>query len=416
MDGSRLFFVIALLVAAPLLSLAAVAQADDDDVAKLLRTARQLADEQPRQAMRAYRRVLAEAPGHQQAYAALRQLANQHGLSTSPDLLDSLAKEFPSGTHLRTTEHFLIVYDMPHTWADTRARLLEQVHEAFYQQMREAGFQPWPLEQRLVCVLFAEHDDYLAYARRLGTGNMENSGGFYAAGPNRVVFFSNRAHPQLREQGAQLEQYRREVNQLQQEQAEAERRGDDVRAQHLRTRRVRALRALARLENQHNSAVGRTDIVQTAHEAAHLLAFNSGVQRRGRPYPLWVSEGLATAFETTNPTLRFGPAHDNPLRRRALAEAAQSGHLLPLRELVPIRSRHDIREGQANAVYAQVWGLFHYLWNRDRDALRDYMQGLATGRRSAADAEQMLKSFEASFGDIDELDRAYRAWIRQLER
>ncbi|MEX2673226.1 MAG: DUF1570 domain-containing protein [Phycisphaeraceae bacterium] len=379
-----------------------------------LEHARQTALENPHQAISLYRNFLRKRPAHRQAYRELWALSQEHGMRDTPGLLTSLAEEFPDGTHLRTSDHFLIVYDMPHAWADTRVRLLEQVHDAFYEQLIKAGFQPLPLHERLVCILFASHDDYLAYARQIGVGAMENTGGFYTSAANRVVFFSNRANPQLRQHGQRLEQMRRQIQQLRAALAEAEQRGDVSRAQNLRNRRIRALQALTQLENQYNAAIGRGNMSQTLHEAAHLLAFNSGIQDRRRAYPLWVSEGLATAFETTNPARPFGPGHDNPSRRHALTEAFNNQRVRPLADLIALRATRDIRPAERGAVYAQMWGMFHFLWTHHLEALRDHLQAIASGELRTGNAEANRQAFEQSFGDLEPLERQWREYVRAM--
>src|SRR5690606_31731957 len=72
---------------------------------------------------------------------------------------------------------------------------------------------------------------------------------------------------------------------------------------------------------------------RTTHEVAHQLAFDSGLQRRGVMYPLWVAEGLATTFEVEVGGV-MGPGQDNPVRRHRLEEAYASSSLLPIETLI----------------------------------------------------------------------------------
>ncbi len=76
------------------------------------------------------------------------------------------------------------------------------------------------------------------------------------------------------------------------------------------------------------------------HEMTHQLAYNSGLQKRGVMYPLWVSEGLATFFEGS--ALPQWDPIGNTARRRTLAKLHAGGALLSLRELsvlaAPMRS------------------------------------------------------------------------------
>ena len=81
------------------------------------------------------------------------------------------------------------------------------------------------------------------------------------------------------------------------------------------------------------------------HEGAHQLSYTLGVQNKLEDDRGWVSEGLATWFETKR------PGGVNELRRAELKSALESGELLSLHQLLSIpRCRTGLH-------YAQAWSL-----------------------------------------------------------
>ncbi|HEY8240252.1 MAG TPA: DUF1570 domain-containing protein, partial [Kiritimatiellia bacterium] len=156
----------------------------------------------------------------------------------------------------------------------------------------------------------------------------------------------------------------------------------------------------------------RFTATRVAHEAAHQLAYNTGLQTRGVHYPLWISEGLATAFENVLAAgLPF--AADNPYRRRALAAARDNGLLLPLSDLV-VATEVPADTEQRNAIYAQAWGLVHFLYEHKPGALRQYLALLAqydAGRRPEA---ALRMEFEVAFGDPADIQSDWSGFLAAL--
>ncbi len=147
------------------------------------------------------------------------------------------------------------------------------------------------------------------------------------------------------------------------------------------------------------------------HEAAHQLAFTLGLQRPGVAYPLWVSEGLACAFEWQGPAAGFGPGQANPQRQEALTAVVKADELIPLAELVALTAIRFGARDNAEAFYAQAWGLFSYLYQHHPRELASYLAALRQSELNVSDSAQARRLFEASFGDLSQVERA---WHRQL--
>jgi hypothetical protein len=139
------------------------------------------------------------------------------------------------------------------------------------------------------------------------------------------------------------------------------------------------------------------------------LLFHTRVQAPQIAYPLWISEGLATAFETQAPNNAFGPDHDFAPRREGADDLIRSDRFLPLDELIAIMDASQLSTEQVHAVYNQSYALVTWMAQHRREQLRDYLMRMLT--RAASTGEQPLPqiAFEAAFGPIE---RVQQDWLR----
>ena len=129
-------------------------------------------------------------------------------------------------------------------------------------------------------------------------------------------------------------------------------------------------KSVVREVNEYNAVV-------TQHEGAHQLAFNVGVQTPGRPYPFWVSEGLACLFEVPPKKGKVGrgAGRVNQLRLanyRQLQKKSQGLGIVGLINLKP----HD-RIASVDALYSESWAVFAFLFHRHAKELSGYLNHLA---------------------------------------
>jgi hypothetical protein len=362
---------------------------------------------------RRHRRVLCGAIF---VFGSLAGAAESEPPDVDPAQMAALASEFPAGSKLRVTPHYLVVYDTAEAITDSRLRLLEKVREAFYTQLEHDGFTLRTAEKRLVCVLFRRYDNYLRYAATTEATGVAGSGGFYSTGTNRIAIFDNRSNPRLKASDAAEEQVRVAVEQIQSQIDRAGRSGDRNRVEHLMRSKTIALQNLSELQSRTATSSGLNDIATTFHEATHQFAFNSGLQSPVSIYPFWVTEGLATCFETMNPALPVGPREDNANRRPGLVSAVKRGKLKPLAEFVVISRLKDAQSADTLELYAQAWGLFRFLYTTRLDQFRPYMARLFLIGASGGDPEVMTRTFTAAFGPIDQVEKQWREWAGQLQQ
>ena len=108
----------------------------------------------------------------------------------------------------------------------------------------------------------------------------------------------------------------------------------------------------------------------TVHEAIHQLMFHTGVQTPHIEYPLWICEGLATAFETDDPDAAFGPDHEYAPRRDRFDLLLGADQLIELRQLVTYARMPDDSDETVQALYHQSYALVTWMSRFRRDELR----------------------------------------------
>lgn len=363
-----------------------------------------------RQAEMLYRRILYKDPDHTEAYRELWRLITVHPPAVNQVTMQQLAKEFDDGFFMKQTDRFVFLYDSGHIWADSRSRLLKQAYEGFYKTLVSDGYRPLPPSQPLVCILFNQFDDYKTYALIKDRIATPASGGYYSPRTNRVQFFNHQTNPAFKKYADEVNRLQSQVSGYQQQLASARERRDDKAIRNIRARLFIAQKNLARARTLFSVNTASNNVSQTFHEAAHQLAFNSGLQARGIFYPFWVSEGLATNFETNNPAIPFGPRKVNRVRQQALKKALTSGYRMNLKQFVTELNPERTDKQQLSLYYAQAWAVFHYLYNNESEALRDYLRMLRT-RRGRPDAEALLKEFEDAFGPVGDIERAIQKMV-----
>lgn len=362
-----------------------------------------------------YRLVLRSDPNHRQAYDQLLALVQRAKLpAESPHRMDALARKFPDGFYLAQTDHYLIVYDTSHFWADLRTKMLQQVHEQFYQQMRRAGFRPMPLERRLVCVLFNDHADYTNHALQNDGKQITWADGYFSVRHNQAVFYNSHTGPDQNAHRNRMDQLQNKIDGLRLRAKDAADRQDQQTARRLKSQLARAEREIKHSRRHYLRQTGLSNIATAIHEAAHQLAFNSGIQKRGLSYPFWFTEGLAMAFETTNTSISYGPLHANRHRRDRFLKAQAAGHLIPLTKLIKTRSlANDAKSDRVEITYAQAWALWHFLFKERREQLREFTHKLNTQFPVVQDEQKFEQMFIETFGAINAVDRQMRAYYRK---
>lgn len=293
------------------------------------------------------------------------------GLSPVRAEAEALLSVCPGGGYsIGTTEHFVVAHAAGVSEAQELADLLEHAHQHFHLSFEQMGFDLATPAARLSWISFADSADYSAYARRADRADMSWLNGYYSAKTNRVAILGPHVFHDPAAQGVLVPAATGQAGDI------AAMAGDDV----------------------------PEPFMKIAHELAHQLAFNTGLQKRGVMYPLWVSEGLATRYETEV----FGAL--NKARARRLVALRDQGRLMDLDELIGLTRLPDSLD-RCEDVYAQAWGFFGFVADRRTAHLKDYLTHLSTLRRGARPAAALAGEFTDSFGPLLSLETDWAAYL-----
>jgi hypothetical protein len=152
-----------------------------------------------------------------------------------------------------------------------------------------------------------------------------------------------------------------------------------------------------------------------AHEATHLLAYNTGLLNRNGDVPRAISEGIATYCEARKLKAESEPGKINSMRLDDLAHIQRRVKWISVAELITNeKAAFGATEERMLLAYAESWLLVHHLMTTPSrlPQFRDYLKAIS--RRT--DAEHRLQDAEASFASLDRLDRDVRQEAIQLQQ
>ncbi len=368
----------------------------------------------PWRAAELYHEVLELDGEHHGAYDRLVRLTDTRRLPEQPERQKALLDHFGDDFELHVAPHYLVVYNTDKAWAINRAVLLERTHHLFTQAFRRGDFRVVPLKERLVCLLLADHDQFTAYAREADGVDVGWSAGYYSSKTNRTAFFDETNSPNFRKVTDRVARLEKVETGLREKLRAARRARSRAHEAHYREKLDAVRKELRWYRNRHSAVADMGNAAKTTHEAAHQFAFNMGLQVRGHMYPFWLSEGIATNFETVDPAAPFGPHHDNPGRRRLLTKAWEAEALLPMDAFI-VMVRPPVEDERRLAVaYSQAWGLFRFLLKYRRAELQDYLDAIAAGPRGERSPQQRREAFDDAFGELSRIEREFELYVKRL--
>ena len=275
---------------------------------------------------------------------------------TADEMEQRMLSEMPSGFNVYRTNDYIIVHNTTDKYVRQVGTLFQQLHRGFFTYWEN---QRWELPEPrfpLVALVFASREDFLRHAQPEIGDTAKNVIGYYHLSSNRMTTYN-----------------------------------------------------VPNLE--------RT-VATIIHEATHQLAYNCGVQQRFADNPMWVSEGLATFFES--PDMR------NPRKWRSIGRVNQVNlgrwrkyvRTRPEESLITLLS-DDARyrnSGTAINAYAEGWALTYFLIKTRRKEYVAYLKTLSEGQPLAERTKrERIDMFEAAFDTtVAELDRAMVTYLRRV--
>ena len=282
--------------------------------------------------------------------------------TTSSELAAQLARALP-GFKTKRTHHYLFVYNTSENFALVTSRILESMIPGMKAHAKAQRINVHEPEVPLVALMFRTEDEMQAY-RRMPRGVVA----YYHTVTNRIVM-------------------------------------------HEESKLAKAKRDLAI----------KQAISTIAHEGAHQILHNIGVQKRLSIWPMWLSEGLAEYYAPTSfgKRLRWkGAGQVNDLRMFELELYLKSGES---RRMDGHMLEQTVTAAQLTSTgYASAWSLTHYLAKTNRSSFYKYLREVsqleplhvAGHTKSEGTIPANLDLFKKHFGD--DLAKLERGLVRHL--
>jgi hypothetical protein len=294
---------------------------------------------------------------------------------TAEALKERLERGPYSGFQVLTTPHYLVFYQSKRTFAQDSARRLEDLYRGLIDFFQHQGLPVRESEFPLVAVIFATEQEFRAHKQV-----DPEVQAYYEVFTNRIFFYE-----------------------------ESER--DRIEPRLVALRKPQTV----------------------AHEGAHQVLANIGVQPRLSAWPLWLIEGFAEFCATPTRNKKgqikwdrpggINPLHmatlrelDDPLSPRLHEQAPEGG--APARPSRMLDSGSLVTKDRLTPTdYAQAWALTYYLTQARKADFVRYLQ--AMGRMPPLEPrspEQHLAEFRRFFAEPSKLDKRAEEYIRLQSR
>jgi len=345
---------------------------------------------------------------------------------------------FGEGARLHRSGHWRIAHDVDTDTARACGAMLEATWRAYHRFVVRLGLRPRPVEGRLEALLFADHDDW-ARATGLPEESLGGLNGLFIGRTGRILLFDAGTGPSAESAAAEVGQNveaittrAAELDASENEIADARARVEawrpgltdreaaaDKRArlealdslgEQLEAER-RALREagqkLERYRDRLTSWWSSESVASALHEACHQISFRIGLSRGEQP--LWLNEGLATLFESSDPAA-IVPEAVNSHRLRDVRRAWGKGIGGDLPALL---TGAAYMKGANSAAYAESWALTHFLLMRHKEQFVRFLT--CTPPDGGSHAQRWTAAFRAAFGnDLAALEKEWHVYVKGL--
>jgi hypothetical protein len=317
------------------------------------------------------------------------------------DLLPFLKKALGHDFRVVQTPHFLLVCDTEDKFTQDRGRQLEAVYTSWIGELDFPGVSPQEPPDRMVVLLFVKRADFQRYARLADGQELPLFGGYYSQRTNVAAFYdeaSGGASVELEQALAGATAQVQRVSRLIKDPKGSQ---EYFRATGLLPIQAqdRLLRQIGSVRATYEARAILSNAAKIQHEAAHLLAFNTGLQAREVDYPAWLSEGLASQFEAQDTQLPSASLRWNPDYGPAITSALGGRDLVPLEVFLFREQPQDLGAKPLFTWYAQSWALFKFLYLEHRTGLGRLLEAYRReAPRRPIPPERHRQLFQEAFG------------------
>ncbi len=295
-----------------------------------------------------------------------------------PELEQQLIAEYGSDFAVTQTKHFTICSQSGKRYSKWCSYLFERLYNVLHNHWDSKKLPLHEPEVPLIAVIFKDRANFENYASQIL--GKENAGvhGFYSTQSNRMVLYDLTATPGERPAFTNAD----------------------------------ILRKLSK---------SPFNVATIIHECTHQIAFNIGLHTRFADNPLWLTEGMATYFETPDLRSKTGwrtVGKPNPWRLRQFQDYARSRRPVDsLQTLIMTDQRFQDPENVLDT-YSESWAFTYFLIKTKRKLYQEYLALIAEKKPLIwSTPEERLKDFQSVFGDdFSRLNQQFLKYLRQIRR
>ena len=295
-------------------------------------------------------------------------------------LAERLLTEMGPGFQAHESKHYVVVFNTTRTYAKWCSSLLERLQKAFIAYWKKKGCDVHEPKEPLAVLVFSDRRSYLRHAQRELGSSVGTAIGYYSILTNRIVMYDLTGMQELTRQNSK--------------------RG--------------SMRDISLLLSQ---KAAQPLVATIVHEATHQISYNCGLQTRLADNPAWLSEGLATYFETPDLSSNrswTGIGKVNYDRWDRFRNNVNTGKAGSLQSLIADDRRISSSRNAVDA-YAEAWAWTYFLITWHPDEYVAYLKALAAKPQLATDdPSQRLADFRQHFGD--DFDVLRDEFMRRMSR
>lgn len=294
---------------------------------------------------------------------------------TGEELGRQVVQEMGPGFQSLVSERYVLCTNASEPYAKWCAALLERLATAFRAYWKQRGFPTIDPPFPLVAIVFQRQTQFAEFATVDAGPDVATVPGYFSIPTNRIVL--------------------RDLTE---------------------SSRGQPVRSAEEIEQRLGTA--QYNVATMIHEATHQIAFNSGLHTRLADNPLWLTEGMATFFETPDLRSKTGwntaGKVNRPRLQRFKEFLAQRRATDSLETLV----KNDVRmtnSETAEDAYAESWALTYFLMRKEAAAYVKYLTQISRKEPlEQATMDQRLTEFQAAFGDLRRLDTEFVRYVKPL--
>tara|TARA_R110002111_G_scaffold117466_2_gene179495 strand:+ start:71698 stop:72930 length:1233 start_codon:yes stop_codon:yes gene_type:complete len=295
-----------------------------------------------------------------------------------PELEQQLTAEFGSDFTVTQTKHFTICSQAGKRYTKWCGYLFERLYSVLHNHWDSKELPLHDPQVPMIAVIFKDRANFEQYASQILGNDNAAVHGFYSTQSNRMVLYDLTAAPN--EPPAFTDA--------------------DI------------LKKLSK---------SPFNVATVIHECTHQIAFNVGLHTRFADNPLWLTEGMATYFETPDLRSKTGwrtVGKPNPWRLRQFQDYVRSRRPADsLQTLITTDQRFQDPERVLDT-YAEAWAFSYFLIKTKRKQYEEYLR-LIAGKKPLiwSTPAERLKDFQSVFGnDLSRLDQQFLKYMHQISR